>query len=228
MTIRGIIGISAAAALTISLAAPAVAAPDPKPMGPRMLEQTVLRVQMPKTLGAWEQYLYRVDKKQAPTLCWSMKGAVMLPKAAEVGTVNYQVDLHTNGSVAIYQYATKAKADAALAALRKMGCSDDAKHPTEGETMVAAQQGSDFMDAEETSVGASVTYMDGSSRGYESTVTTQRGLAIVQTQVRQFVEGDQPLAKQQKALDTLSAVNKAWHAKVVKAYQSFGVEGTAS
>lgn len=228
MTIRGILAVSAAAAVTFSLAGPAVAAPDPKPMGPRMLEQTVLRVQMPKTLGAWQQYLYRVDHKEAPTLCWSMKGAVTLPAAADVGTVNYQVDQGTNGSVSIYQYATKAQADAALAALRKMGCSDDAKHPTEGETMVAAQQGSDFMDAANTSVGASVTYLDGSNRGYESTVTTQRGLAIVQTQVRRFVQGDQPMAKQQKALDTISAVNKAWHARVVKAYQSFGVEGTAS
>ena len=197
-------------------------------MGPQMLQQTVLRAQMPTTLGTWQQYLYRVDKNEAPTMCWSMKGAVTLPKAPRVGSVNYQVDQATNGLVSIFQYATKAAADAALAKLRKMGCSDDAKHPTEGETMVAAQQGSDFMDAAETAVGSNITFIDDGTRPYISTISTQRGLAIVQTQGRTIAPLPQSMKQQQDTIDALSAVNKKWHAKVVKAYQSFGVEGSAS
>jgi hypothetical protein len=228
MTTRRILGALGAAALALSLTAPAAVAEDQGPMGPRMLEQTVLRVQMPTTLGKWQQYLYRVDKNEAPTICWSMKGAVTLPKAPIVGSVNYQVDLSTNGSVSIYQYATKADAAAALAKLQKKGCSDDAKHPTEGETMVAAQQGSDFMDAAQTSVGSNITFVDDGKRPYISTMSTQRGLAVVQTQVRTIAPLPQSIKVQQDTTDKLSAINEKWHAKVVKAYQSFGVEGSAS
>jgi hypothetical protein len=228
MTTRWFLGLTGAAALTFTLVGPAVAAPEPTPMSPRMLEQTVLRVQMPTTLGTWQQYLYRVDKDQAPTMCWSMKGAVTLPKAPIVGSVNYQVDQATNGWVAIYQYSDKAAADAALAKLRKLGCSDDAKHPTESETMVPAQQGTDFTDSSQTGVASGVTYVDSGTRGYVETATTQRGLAIVQTQVRKFVTGTQTLKQQQETVNRLGAFNQKWHAKVVKAYQSFGVEGTAS
>ena len=228
MTTRQILGALGAAALALSLGVPVAAAADLQPMDPQMLQQTVLRAQMPKTLGNWQQYLYRVDQNEAPTICWSMKGAVTLPKAPNVGSVNYQVDQGTNGWVAIYQYKDQAAADAALAKLRKLGCSDDAKHPTESETMVAAQQGSDFMDAANTSVGSGITFVDGGNRAYVTYVTTQRGLAVVQTQVRSIVPLPQTMKQQQKALDRLSAVNEAWHAKVVKAYQSFGVEGSAS
>jgi len=229
MTTKRMIGALGVAALALSLTAPAATAADQGPMGPQMLEQTVLRVQMPTTLGPWQQYLYRVDKNEAPTVCYSMKGDLTLPKAAVVGTVNYQVDLNTNGSVSIFQYATKEKAAAALDALRtKTPCSDQAKHPTENETMVAADQGSDFTDATESGKGVNVTYVDNGVRGYEAIFTTQRGLAIVQTEVRQFVKRAQTLKQQQDNVSRISAVNQKWHAKVVKAYQSFGVEGTAS
>ena len=227
MTTRQILGALGASALALSIGAPAVHAADLDPMGPRMLQQTVLRAQMPTTLGPWQQYLYRVDRNEAPTLCWSMKGAVTLPKAPVAGTVNYQVDQGTNGSVEIYQYANQAAADSALKALRKMGCSDDAKHPTESETMVSAQQGSDFMNAAQTSVGASITFVDDGMRSYISTISTQRGLAVVQTQVRSIVKEPQTLKQQQDAIDRIDGVNEKWHAKVVRAYQSFGVEGTA-
>ena len=228
MTTKRMIGALGVAALALSLTAPAATAADQGPMGPQMLEQTVLRVQMPTTMGKWQQYLYRVDKNESPTMCWSMKGAVALPKAPIVGSVNYQVDLSTNGWVAIYQYATKADADAALAKLRKLGCSDTAKHPTESETMVTALQGTDFTDASNTGVESGVTFVDDGTRGYVETATTQRGLAVVQTQVRKFVKGTQTLKAQQETFNRLSDFNQKWHAKVVKAYQSFGVEGTAS
>jgi hypothetical protein len=43
---------------------------------------------------------------------------VTLPKAPVAGSVNYQVNPDTNGSVTIYQYANAAQAARALAALR--------------------------------------------------------------------------------------------------------------
>ncbi len=227
MTTRRMLGVLTTLALALTLSAPAAHAADQGPMDPQMLQQTVLRVQMPTTLGSWQQYLYRVDKNEAPTMCWSMKGAVTLPKAPVVGSVNYQVNPDTSGWIAIYQYATQAEADAALVALRKLGCSDDAKHPTESETMVPAQQGTDFTDATRTSVGSGVTYVDDGTRGYVQTLTTQRGLAIVQTLVSRYVPATQTLAQQQATVSRLSTVNNKWHAKVMKAYQSFGVEGTA-
>jgi hypothetical protein len=59
-------------------------------------------------------------------------------------------------------------------------------------------------------------------------MSTQRGLAVVQTQVRTIAPLPQSIKVQQDTTDKLSAINEKWHAKVVKAYQSFGVEGSAS
>jgi hypothetical protein len=45
--------------------------------------------------------------------------------------------------------------------------------------------------------------------------------------VSRYVPATQTLAQQQATVSRLSTVNNKWHAKVMKAYQSFGVEGTA-
>lgn len=229
MTMRRMRGVLGAAACAVAMVVPAAQAADLEPMDAAMLQQTVLRAQFPKTLGAWEQYLYRTAKNEAPTVCWGAKGAVTLPKAAVAGSVNYQVNPNTSGSVTIYQYATQADADKALTALRGAACTDRPKVPTESETMVTGDQGFDQTDAAFTGLGSAMTYLEPGEdiRGYVSTISTQRGLAIVQTRVSQYRALPQAMNQQQRGLDRVDAVNEAWHARVLAAYQSFGVEGTA-
>lgn len=226
---RSIIALAGAAVLTVGVAAPAAQADDYQFMKPQLLEQAVLRVQMPTTLGSWEQYLYFTDtdaQLTRPTVCWGTKGPIMLPKAKNVGAVNYQVNQYTNGSISIYQYANQADADAALKVLQSADCTGKPKVPTEGETMVTGDQGYDQMDAAFTGLGSALTYVDGDMRGYVSTESTMRGLALVQTQVRRFVKTPQSIAQQQKGLDRVGNVNNRWHAKAVKSLESFG-QGTA-
>lgn len=214
-----------AAALTVGLLAPAAQADDYMYMKPQMLQQTVLRVQMPTTLGPWEQYLYYGGSDSymvKPTVCWGAKGPIYLPKAKGMGTVNYQVDQYTNGSISIYQYANQAAADAALKALQTADCDGQPKVGTEAETLVTGEQGYDQMDAAFTGLTSALTYVDGDVRGYISTKTTQRGLAIVQTQVRKYVKTPQTMTQRQNGLDRVGNVNNTWHPRVVKAYESFG------
>lgn len=229
MAIRRILGVLGAAALALGMIAPAARAADLEPMDAAMLQQTVLRVQFPKTLGSWEQYMYGTTKNDAPTVCWGATGEVNLPKAVVAGFVNYQVNQATNGSVTIYQYANEAQAARALAALRAADCSGRPKVPTEAETMVTGDQGYDQTDAAFTGLGSAMTYLEPGEnlRGYVSTLSTQRGLAVVQTQVRQYVALPQTMKQQQNGLDRVGRVNDAWHPRVLAAYQSFGVEGTA-
>lgn len=219
----------AAAACTVVMAMPVAQAADLEPMDAAMLQQTVLRAQFPKTLGAWEQYLYGTVRNEAPTVCWGATGGVALPTSAVAGSVNYQVSQSTNGSVTIYQYATQADADKALAALRSASCTDRPKVPTESETLVTGDQGFDQTDAAFTGLASAMTYVEPGEdlRGYVSTISTQRGLAIVQTQVRQYRALPQAMKQQQRGLDRVDAVNASWHARVLAAYQAFGVEGTA-
>jgi predicted small lipoprotein YifL len=216
---------TAVVALTAGLLAPAAQADDYMYMKPQMLEQAVLRVQMPTTLGSWEQYLYYGGSDSfmvKPTVCWGAKGPIYLPKAKVMGSVNYQVDPNTNGSVSIYQYATQAGADAALKALQAADCDGEPKVGTEDETLVTGEQGYDQMDAAFTGLTSALTYIDGDVRGYVSTKTTQRGLAVVQTQVRKYVKTPQSMKQQQDALGRVGTVNSKWHPRVVKAYESFG------
>lgn len=229
MTMRRTLGVLAATACSLVMVAPVAQAAELTPMDPTMLQQTVLRAQFPRTLGAWQQYLYGTVKNEAPTVCWGAAGPVTLPKAAVAGSVNYQVNQYTNGSVTIFQYATQADADKALSALRAAACTGNPKVPTESETMVTGDQGYDQMDAAFTSLGSAMTYLEPGEgiRGYVSTLSTQRGLAIVQTQVRQYRKLPQPMKQQQNTIDRVDGVNRSWHARVVSAYQSFGVEGTA-
>jgi hypothetical protein len=229
MSTRRILGGLFAAALAMGVVVPVAQAAEPSPMDAQMLQQMVLRAQFPRTLGGWEQYLYGTTRNEAPTVCWGARGAVQLPKAPIEGYVNYQVNQSTNGSVSVYQYSSTAEAGRALAALRAAPCTGRPKVPTEAEVMVTGDQGYDRTDIEFTGLMSAMTYLEPGEnvRGYVSTMSTQRGLAVVQTQVRQYVPLPQTVGQQQRGLDRVDSVNEAWHARVLAAYQAFGVEGTA-
>ncbi len=213
-----------AAALTLSGASTAHAA-DYQFMDSALLQQSVLRVQMPKTLGPWSQNLYYTESGRSftvPTMCWDSKGGVTLPKAKVVGAVGYTVNQFTGGSVSIYQYADAAAAQAALAAMQQAQCSDSPNIADEGGQLVPAQSGSDFTDDSMSSYAAGVNYVDGDMQAFKDVRTTQLGLAIIQTQLYRYVGGSTTASARQQAANRLGSVNSAWHAKVVKAYESFG------
>ena len=194
-------------------------------MKPAELQHTVLRAQMPKSLGSWTQYYYYSESSKSftvPTLCWNSKGAVTLPASKVVGGVGYQIDPNTSGSVTVFQYADAAKAQAALAALQKAGCSDNPKIADEGGTLVPAESGSDFTDDSRTGYAAGVSYTDGDVQVFKDVRTTQRGLAIVQTEVFRAVDDTVSTKQAQQIASRLGSVNGTWHAAAVKAYESFG------
>lgn len=189
------------------------------------LQQTVLRVQMPKTLGPWSQNYYYTDTGRSftvPTLCWNSKGAVTLPKAKVVGAVGYAINQFTSGSVTIFQYADANAAQAALTAMQQAQCSDSPRIADEGGQLVPAQSGSDFTDESMTGYAAGINYSEGDVQAFKDVRTTQRGLAIVQTQVYRAVEGSRSAADRQQVANRLGSVNRSWHANVVRAYESFG------
>jgi hypothetical protein len=213
-----------AAALTLSGASTAHAA-DYQFMDSALLQQSVLRVQMPKTLGPWSQNLYYTESGRSftvPTMCWDSKGGVTLPKAKVVGAVGYTVNQFTGGSVSIYQYADAAAAQAALAAMQQAQCSDSPRIADEGGQLVPAQSGSDFTDDSMSSYAAGVNYVDGDMQAFKDVRTTQLGLAIIQTQLYRYVGGSTTASARQQAANRLGSVNSAWHAKVVRAYENFG------
>lgn len=204
---------------------PTAQADDYSLMDEQFLQQAVLRAQMPRSLGPWSQNVYFAETGRAytvPTLCWDSKGAVTLPRAKVVGAVGYQVNQSTSGSVAIYQYADAAAAQAALTAMRQARCSDSPRIKDEGGKLVAAESGSDFADDSMTSYAAGVNYADGDLEVFRDIRTTQRGLAIVQTEVYRAVQGTTSAAQGQQSASRLGSVNRSWHANVVRAYESFG------
>lgn len=225
---RSLIALAGTAVLTVGLAAPAAQADDYKVMKAQALEQAVLRAQMPTTLGEWEQYYYfdESDRRYTqPTVCWGAKGPVTLPRSKNMGSVNYQVDQNTNGSITIYQYANAKLAAKALASLRtalNKGCDGAPMVPTEDGTMVKGDQGFDQSDAKVTGITASTTYVDGDVRGYVSTKSTMRGVQLVITQVRQYVKTPQTMTQQQDGLGRVGDANNAWHPQAIKAVESFG------
>ena len=228
MKTTGIRALATTIAVTATLAvggANAAHADDYLFMDSTMLQQTVLRVQMPKTLGAWSQNMYYTESGRSftvPTMCWNDKGAVTLPKAKVVGAVGYAINRYTNGAVSIYQYADAAAAQAALAAMQQAQCSDRPRIADEGGQLVPAQSGSDFTDDSMSSYAAGVNYVDGDMQAFKDVRTTQLGLAIIQTQLYRYVGGSTTASARQQAANRLGSVNSAWHAKVVKVYESFG------
>ena len=200
------------------VAGPAVAVPDYS-LSDSGLQQTVLRAQMPTALGAWRQNIYIADTNAAPDVCWSATGTpVRLPTAEKVGLVGYQVNTNVSGAVTIFQYKDLAAAEAALAALKKVDCPDSAKVSTDGpDTAVKADQGSDYTDASMTGFVSSVTYQEAGTPVTIITRTTQRGLAVVQTDV--LVAGK---ANTQKKRGKAAALSTRWHRQVLAAYEAFG------
>jgi hypothetical protein len=209
---------STALAGTALVAGPAIAAPDYS-LNASGIQQTVLRAQMPTALGAWRQNIYFAMKDSAPSVCWSSAGTpVSLPKAEMGGGVGYEVNTNINGSVMIYQYKDLSAAQAALAALKKVDCPDSAKVSEDGpDSAVKADQGSDFTDASMTGFVSSVTYKEGGTPVTTITRTTQRGLAVVQTEVT--VAGQ---ANTTTRIARAGAVSTRWHRQVLAAYEAFG------
>lgn len=215
--------VAVASVLITSLASPA-RADDYVNLNSAELEQTVLRAQMPKSLGSWTQNYYSTGKgarETRPTVCWNAKGDVKLPPARNFGLVSYVVTPDLTGTVTIFQYATKAKADAALAALRKASCSDSPTVTTDEGVSVSATSGSDFTDSTTTGLTALLSYSQGDKDLVTQVDTTQRGLAIIQTEMFRAVARSTGGASS-KVADRLDSVNKVWHANVVRAYEAFG------
>jgi hypothetical protein len=222
------VGAIAVALLGSVLTAGAAQSADVKPMGPRLLQQMVLRVQMPTGLGTWQQYLYQTEKGQAPGVCATRTGKVAsLPKSLNSGFVNYQVNQGTSGVVTVYQYKNAAAARTALRALRNISCPDSPKVPTESQKLVDADQGSDFTDASRTGVVVGLTYA-GDGFTQQSRRVTQRGLAVIVTEVTVITASTPSEADAETSANAISALNKDWHEQVVAAYNSFGVRGIAS
>lgn len=230
MKIRQILSVFGIAALSVALMAPTAHAAKIKPMDAELLQQMVLRVQFPTTLGNWEQNLYNNSKDEKPTVCYGAKGPIYLPVAKDSGTISYSVGQDTSGSVSVFQYETKAKATKALKALRTAQCTSTPLVPSEAERLVKGRQSTDQINGNFTGLAGSMTFVEPGEgiRGYVSTFTTQRGLAIVQTVVEKFVKEPQSVEEQNKFVDQTEEVNKSWHPMVVKAYANFGIQGRAS
>lgn len=214
----------AAATLTLGLGATSQAA-DYQLMNATELEQAVLRSQMPRTLGPWTQNYYFTGKDASltkPTVCWNAQGDVNLPAAKNMGAVGYAIDANTNGSVTIYQYANAEKAKAALAALQAAKCADSPTVTDDGGKKVQGQSGSDFTDASQTGLGAGLNYTQGDYILFTQLNTTQRGLAVVQTEVFKAIPKSSSNDQQMNVANKLGSVGKAWHKNVLATYDAFG------
>jgi hypothetical protein len=213
--------VSAALAGSALLASPAVAAPDYQ-LNAEGIEQTVLRAQMPKSLGAWSQNIYSSSSNGKPGVCYGASGdLVRLPAAKTGGAVGYGLSSDRSASISLFQYANQAAADAALAALRAASCPDTTKVLTDVGTVVKADQGTDFTDATENGIVSSVSYRYDDGVGMtdivELRVTTQVGLAVVQTEV---VLGGKSTS--QKVVDRADRLIKRWQRQALAAYEAFG------
>lgn len=206
---------------TVALAAPASAAPD-YVLDASGIQQTVLRAQMPTSLGAWSQNIYYSNPNGRPALCYGSTGdQVRLPAAKTGGGVGYAISTQRNASISLYQYANQAAADAALAALKASDCPDTTKVKTDVGTVVKADQGTDFTNATENGIVSGVSYRYDGGAGLtdvvELRVTTQVGLAVVQTEV--ILSGT---STSQKVVDRADRLAKRWHKQALAAYMAFG------
>jgi hypothetical protein len=177
---------------------------------------------LPTSLGAWHQNIYFSNPMDAPALCYGPTGErLTLPNAATGGAVGYSVNVEKNASISLYQYADQAAADAALAALRKLDCPDSTKVKTDVGTVVKADQGTDVTDASEAGVASMVTSRYGGGAGTTTVVeirsTTQRELAVIQTEV--ILSGG---ATAWKTVNRAAEMNRRWHMQPLAAYAAFG------
>ena len=198
------------------------------PMGPRMLQQMVLRVQFPGTFGPWRQNMYGTSPDSALTVCYGTKGPISATKAKVIGFITYFAEPDISGGVSVAQYASKAKATKALTALRRAKCTAAPLVPTEAEKMVTGAQEFTRVNSENKGLSSSMTYVEPGEgvRGYFSTLSTQRGLAVVQTTVRSYAQTPQSTQQRKDALSQVGSVNSTWHRRVLTAYKNFGIIGT--
>lgn len=221
---RSLAAAAAASLLTVGLAG-AAQADDYTTMSAADLEQAVLRAQMPKTLGSWNQNFYATDTDSSmttPTVCWNANGDVKLPSAKNMGAVGYTLRGGATGVVTIFQYTDEAAAKAALEAMRNADCADEPIVMNEGGQKVKGNSGGDFTDASMTSVTYLLSYPEGKDSILEFVQTTQKGHAIIQTEVTTASSNALPDKKKKAVINRFSTTNKAWHKQVVRAYESFG------
>lgn len=226
---RRVLGVIAVTgALVASMIGTGVAqAQELTPMEPRLLQQMVLRAQMPTTLGAWNQNLYQLETGGVPEVCPKRDGSFFsLPKAKNVGFVGYGVGANTSAVVEVFQYANAAQARNALRVLRNISCPGSAQIMSES-GLVASENGSDFSDATRTTVVSSNSYRDGDASVTDSAAITQRGLAIIITKVTRFTPGNPTQEASAGEADRLGRFITRWHTQVLKAYDNFGLEKTA-
>jgi len=181
---------------------------------------------MPTSLGAWSQNIYFTNPNGRPTVCYAASGdQVRLPAAKTGGAVGYSISTQRNASISLYQYADQAAANAALAALKATNCPDNTKVKTDVGTVVTADQGTDFTDAAENGIVSLVSYRYDGGAGMtdvvELRVTTQVGLAVVQTEV--VLSGS---SASQKVVDRADRLVKRWQKQALKAYEAFGSGGS--
>lgn len=227
-SMRLLAAMTALAAVSLGFAS-AAQADDYSTLNATELEQTVLRAQMPKTLGSWTQNYYYSEadpRYNRPTQCWNASGDVQLPTAKNMGAVGYAVGSNGSGVVTVYQYADAAKAEAALTAMKSARCSDNPVVMTDEGKKVKAQSGSDFTDDSLTGYAAGLSYPQDDKIIFTDIRTTQRGLAVVQTEVMRWIDASASITQQQNTASRLGSVNGKWHAAAVKAYENFG-QGSA-
>ena len=225
MCANRVIAVIAVPLAAVALAAPAAAAPD-YVLDASGIQQTVLRAQMPTSLGAWSQNLYFSNPNGRPAVCYGATGArVLLPEAKTGGAVGYAISSQRNASVSLFQYADQAAADAALAALKGADCPDTTKVKTDVGTVVKADQGTDFTDADQNGIISGVSYRYDGGAGMtdvvELRVTTQVGLAVVQTEV--VLSGK---STSQKVVERADRLLKRWQKQALAAYEAFGSGGS--
>ena len=204
------------------------------PMGPRWLQQMVLRVQFPETFGPWQQNMCGTFRDYPTTVCYGNKGPISMPDAKVAGYVTYLVEPESEGGpefeggVFVAQYASKAQASKALTALRRAKCTAAPLVPTEAQKMVTGAQEFTRMNSENKGLSSSMTYVEPGEgvRGHVSTLSTQRGLAVVQTTVRSYAQTPQSTQQQKDALSRVGSGNSIWHRRVLTAYKNFGIIGT--
>jgi hypothetical protein len=218
---------------TVAIAASALLVPSAsadtfQPLNAAGIEQTVLRAQPSKALGPWRQNIYYTwatnDKRFFPTVCFKANGDfAQLPAPKKGGGVGYEYDSNISGGTTLFQYADQAKADAALAKMRGFTCPNSTKVRTDVGSVVQGKQKAAFTDAAKTSLTMVVAYSYDGGAGMmdvvQITSTTQRGLAIVQTEV--FLAGP---ATKARTVNAAVALNKDWHARAVAAYEAFGTD----
>ena len=222
---RFTLAVSAAALGATLLIGPAGAAPD-YVLDAAGIEQTVLRAQMPRTLGPRHQNTYfswaRNDTGYHAVLCYSATGSrYQLPHPRMGGGVSYSVGPNIVGSVTVHQYADQLAADAALAMLKGIDCPDSTAVRTDTGVVVMGTQTSDFTDSSHSGIESVMTYKsmggDGLATIMEIRTTTQAGLVVVQTEVHLVSP-----AATHRNLDRAVALNRQWHAQAVAAYRAFG------